>query len=508
MKGSLLIITIAFSVITNIHYLSGQSTNGLYFDGSNDRVTIPHIPAYDFGTGTFTLEAVIKANVTQTTTYPPILSSRTGTGFNGILFYLFGGNLAIQANGANYISSSGPNLLDGLCHHISISKNSDINTTVYFYVDGILIFTHGQAQNVTNTGTWFLGYDLATNENFTGLIKEVRVWNIFKSTAEILQNKDLQLAGNEVGLVSYWRLDNGTNQVVDDYSISNNDGTLGSNPNIETLDPVSQSSCPIIINSPGPVNAYGNTTFCTGGDVLLVATAPTGSTYQWKKNGANISNITTYKYTAKATGTYSCAITILGVTTQSNTIYVNVLTNPSSFTVNATGVTSFCAGSSALLSITPAGSYTYQWFRGNLGIPGAVNDTFTAFNPGSYKAVVTNTQNGCIRISGAKSIAVTCRLMNPNTFSGAVDPPIVLSVYPNPAQRSFMIEINDDASINQTAKLELINLTGQKIFETTTTITDGNLQYQFDAGNTIADGLYTLIVSSENRKYTSKVVIN
>ena len=261
--------------------------------------------------------------------------------------------------------------------------------------------------------------------------------------------------------------------------------------------------------SPGPLSAYGKLSFCTGGDVLLAITAPSGSTYQWKKNGANISGATTYKYTSKTAGTYNCAITSSGITTLSNSVTVIVTTNPSSFTMNANGATSFCAGGSVQLSITPTGTYTYQWFRGNLQIDGETSSTYTAFNPGAYKAVVTNTQNGCGRISGAKTIAVNCRMMNPNIISGGMDDlTSPLTIYPNPAQRSFMIEINDASNINETAQLELMNYACEKVFEAEVTIENGNMQYPFNVGDKIANGFYTLIVKTDQRRYTQKVIIN
>jgi len=42
---------------------------------------------------------------------------------------------------------------------------------------------------------------------FNGLIDEFRVWNVARSDAEIMANYNKSLAGNEAGLVGYWKFD-------------------------------------------------------------------------------------------------------------------------------------------------------------------------------------------------------------------------------------------------------------------------------------------------------------
>ncbi|MFI5219701.1 MAG: T9SS type A sorting domain-containing protein [Bacteroidia bacterium] len=57
------------------------------------------------------------------------------------------------------------------------------------------------------------------------------------------------------------------------------------------------------------VTAQGPTTFCPGDSVQLLASSGTGLTYQWKKNGVNISGATSISYYAKTTGTYKVTVT-------------------------------------------------------------------------------------------------------------------------------------------------------------------------------------------------------
>ena len=47
-------------------------------------------------------------------------------------------------------------------------------------------------------------------------MKDVRLWNRARTSAEIADNKDYRLEGNEPGLMGYWRLDRCKDDVVPD----------------------------------------------------------------------------------------------------------------------------------------------------------------------------------------------------------------------------------------------------------------------------------------------------
>lgn len=57
------------------------------------------------------------------------------------------------------------------------------------------------------------------------------------------------------------------------------------------------------------ITPQGPTTFCAGGSVTLKANSGTGLTYQWKKNGTNISGATGNNYIATTAGTYKVKVT-------------------------------------------------------------------------------------------------------------------------------------------------------------------------------------------------------
>jgi len=57
------------------------------------------------------------------------------------------------------------------------------------------------------------------------------------------------------------------------------------------------------------ITAQGNLNICNTGSVVLQANSGSGYTYQWLKNGSNISGATNQNYTVTAKGTYKCVVT-------------------------------------------------------------------------------------------------------------------------------------------------------------------------------------------------------
>lgn len=65
---------------------------------------------------------------------------------------------------------------------------------------------------------------------FDGKIDEVRFWNTNRTGAQLNANKNIQLVGNESGLVTYYKNNEGTGTSVNDETTSNNDLTLTGTP--------------------------------------------------------------------------------------------------------------------------------------------------------------------------------------------------------------------------------------------------------------------------------------
>jgi hypothetical protein len=52
-----------------------------------------------------------------------------------------------------------------------------------------------------------LGANTIDGHYFLGAVDEIRIWNVVRTPTELQSNMHTRLAGNEPGLVGYWRFD-------------------------------------------------------------------------------------------------------------------------------------------------------------------------------------------------------------------------------------------------------------------------------------------------------------
>lgn len=174
------------------------------------------------------------------------------------------------------------------------------------------------------------------------------------------------------------------------------------------------------------VTANGNTTFCNGGSVNL-STATAATTYQWQKNGTNITGATTSSYTASATGNYAVKITVSGSTCGATSAPVAVNAVSVYPAINRTGN-----------KLSTSSTYAiYQWYRGGVAIPGANNFEYIVTQDGSYYVKVTD-NNGC----EGTAIGVPVNNLAVGTIVNVED----IQIYPNPT--TGMIQINTPVLLN------------------------------------------------------------
>lgn len=233
---------LAFILLIACHHVFCQSL-GLQFDGIDDVATAPHIPAYDIGQGDFTFEAWIEANTLQTGI--PIIYGNRSTTITGFLVMLYNGVFAMRVGGYNYLTDQNY-LYDNTCHHLAGTR---LNGILTLYLDGsVLPFASGfgssAPHDITDNHTIWIGLDEPNpNTKFNGLIHEIRMWNLARTQLEIQSSMNVYLNGNESGLIGYWRLNEGTGQIINDLSVYQNNGVLGYTAGPETSDPVFSQGC-------------------------------------------------------------------------------------------------------------------------------------------------------------------------------------------------------------------------------------------------------------------------
>ena len=161
-----------------------------------------------------------------------------------------------------------------------------------------------------------------------------------------------------------------------------------------------------VLPTPAPqpvIAANGNTTFCAGGSVMLVA--PPADSYVWS-NGA-----TTQTIPVTTAGNYFVTVNVGICSGTSSTVPVVVNALPATnITASATAL---CPGATATLSVPTAA--TYLWSNG------AITPSIATSTAGTYSVTVTNA-NGCsatsapVTLTAATTPTVTVTPNGPVNF--------------------------------------------------------------------------------------------
>jgi lysophospholipase L1-like esterase len=137
--------------------------------------------------------------------------------------------------------------------------------------------------------------------------------------------------------------------------------------------------------------------FCTGGSVIL--TSSTGASYKWFNGTTQVG--TASAYTATTAGAYS--VEVINASGCKGTSAVTEITvNALPTAIITAPATSFCTGSSTVLTASSGSSY--KWFNGTTQVGTAA--TYTATTAGAYTVEVTNA-SGCKATSAVTPITVT-----------------------------------------------------------------------------------------------------
>jgi hypothetical protein len=339
------------------------------------------------------------------------------------------------------LATSASNIPANTWTHIAATYDQ---TSIKIYINGVLDGTlNATAPIPTGNEVWYLGKRFGGADMISGIMDEVRIWNVARTQAQIQTSMNTNIPVNSTGLRAYYKLDESTGTLAADATGNGYDGTLMNGPTWQVpstsilggpavsflWSPTGQTTnsitaatsgtySAVVTNAAGcqspsvsssivvGVTASSNQTICSGTSPANLTLTGSATTIQWQSstnniNFTNIAGATSATLTAGQMGTlntttyYRANVTNTGCTSStSNTVTITVNTTPS--ITNTTGA-SICGGPSVLTLQATAAVGTINWYAASTG--GASLGTGTSYTTPSiastttYYAAVTN--NGC-----------------------------------------------------------------------------------------------------------------
>lgn len=155
-------------------------------------------------------------------------------------------------------------------HHLAGTWDKTTGT-MNIYLDGVLAGTDSYTGTIGPITADIFQIGAANSQyQWRGQLDEVRVWNIVRTQAEIQSTMNTQLAGNESGLLTYYKMEEGLGTSLTDNSGHGNTGTMTAGvtwvgaPTISFVSPASgHTGSTVTING----NLFTGTTAVTFGGI-------------------------------------------------------------------------------------------------------------------------------------------------------------------------------------------------------------------------------------------------
>jgi hypothetical protein len=142
----------------------------------------------------------------------------------------------------------------------------------------------------------------------------------------------------------------------------------------------------------------------------------------------------------------------------------------------------------------PSGYSSYQWYRNDIAIIWATNDTYTATQPGNYYVVAAN-PNGCV---GQSPTLVVTSVENVGIYKS-------LALYPNPTSGKFTLDVEIPARVKGLT-VTVVNYIGVKVHEEIFSDAAGKFARELDL-RAMAKGVYLVEVKTELGRVTKKLLL-
>ncbi|MCF8261704.1 MAG: FG-GAP-like repeat-containing protein [Melioribacteraceae bacterium] len=211
--------------------INSGNNYAINFDGDNDYITIPHDASFNNITDALTVCAWINPDGPQNnwakvlikntdTSYPYLLGYTTGGESQQIYFRIFNGTSGYSTNESSVLT-----VANTWQHVAGVYDGSKVK----IYINGILKDEASASGNIAaNTQPVTIGGRVGQTQGFDGEIDEVSLWSTALSQTEIQEIMHREISNSHpkyADLISYWKLNEGENNVAVD-SKGSNQGTL------------------------------------------------------------------------------------------------------------------------------------------------------------------------------------------------------------------------------------------------------------------------------------------
>lgn len=122
--------------------------------------------------------------------------------------------LTVKSEGKSYTSSEPIDVLPEQWEHLGIIY-TDHNHNIAAYYNGNPVW-HCEIEKPTAKGVFTIGSDCEGKNGFCGKMSELRIWNRERSGEQLETYKNKSIAANQVGLLSYYPMDEGRGSMVKD----------------------------------------------------------------------------------------------------------------------------------------------------------------------------------------------------------------------------------------------------------------------------------------------------
>ncbi len=219
-----------------INVFNGMSA--VKFDGDESYVYFPAIPSFNL-VDNFTVEMVIKPDTWGDQLYGGTLFDKSairlfiiGHSFGPTGDYSLVADLKLQDGTQVKLSAPNNTINLNIWQHIAVSYNASLNQ-FKMYVNGVERTVNVVGSNQlagalldNHYDKIYIGNNPDLSRGYNGSFDEFRLWSSVRNGADILDNMDNSLAGNETGLIGYWQMDEGKGTELVDKTATGNYGQI------------------------------------------------------------------------------------------------------------------------------------------------------------------------------------------------------------------------------------------------------------------------------------------